>query len=126
VQTCALPISGIGEEAISCIVNNGAIKGVLLETYGAGNAPTEKWFIDLIGKAIKNGIVIVNVTQCPKGSVEMGRYETSSHLKKIGVISGNDLTSEAASAKLMYLFGAKIGSKVFKTVFETELRGEMN
>lgn len=117
---------GISKEAVSCIFNNKAIKGVLLETYGAGNAPTEKWFTDLIEAAIENGTIIVNVTQCPKGSVEMGRYETSSHLKKIGIISGNDITTEAAIAKLMYLFGAKIGSKVFKTVFETELRGEMN
>ena len=117
---------GIGKEAISCIFNNKAIRGVLLETYGAGNAPTEKWFTDLIRTAIQNGIIIVNVTQCPKGNVEMGRYETSSHFKRIGVISGNDITSEAAIAKLMYLFGSKIGSKVFKTVFETELRGEMN
>src|SRR5690606_328062 len=70
---------GIRKEAVSCIFTNKAIKGVLLETYGAGNAPTEKWFTDLIGTAIQNGIMIVNVTQCPKGSVEMGRYETSSH-----------------------------------------------
>ena len=110
-------------ESIAAIPN---LKGIILETYGAGNAPTEKKFIKILASAIKRGIRIVNVTQCAGGSVILGHYETSMQLKEIGIVDGKDITTESAIAKMMYLLGENLNTKAFKQYFEQPLRGEID
>jgi len=116
---------GINEQVIKQVLAIKTLKGVILETYGTGNASNEDWFINILEETIKRGVHIVNITQCSGGGVSMGKYETSTRLKKIGVISGKDLTTEAATTKMMYLLSQNLLPKVFKTIFETSLRGEM-
>lgn len=117
---------GITQQMLEAIFSIPSLKGVVLETYGAGNAPTEEWLVSILHDAVQRGLHIINVSQCSAGSVNMGQYETSTLLKKIGIISGKDMTTETAIVKLMYLLGQNVSSEVFKSIFETSLRGEMS
>ncbi|MEQ6123742.1 asparaginase [Pseudotenacibaculum sp. MALMAid0570] len=117
---------GISKNVVESILNIPNLKGIVMETYGAGNAPTEDWFIDLLSDTVKKGVHIVNVTQCSGGSVIMGHYETSTRLKEIGVIGGSDITTESAIAKLMYLLGAGLNKEEFVKYYQESLRGEIS
>jgi len=117
---------GIQRNMVEHILNYQDLQGVVLETYGAGNAPTDSWFFDILIKTIERGIPVVNVTQCISGGVLMGLYETSTRLKSIGVINGKDITTESALAKLKLMLGQKIPFSEFKQKFEMQIRGEMS
>ena len=117
---------GITAEVIEAILSIRNLKGVVLETYGAGNAPNKPWFLELVVKAIQSGIKVVNVTQCSGGSVILGHYDTSLGLKAIGVIGGIDITTESAIAKLMYLLNEDLDAATFKRYFQRSLRGEIS
>ena len=116
---------GITEKVVKSVLNTNDLKGVILETYGSGNAPDEIWFLNLLKEAIAKNIRIINVTQCSGGNVIQGHYETSVELKQIGVVSGKDITTESAVAKLMYLLNENLTLENFTFYFEKSLRGEI-
>lgn len=101
------------------------LKALILETFGSGNAPTDEWFINALEEAIQSGLLIFNVTQCKAGSVELGKYETSVMLSRIGLVGGHDITTESALTKLMYLLGEGYYGDALVRLLQTPLRGEM-
>lgn len=117
---------GVSQEVLQPLFELETVKGYVLETFGSGNSMTKDWFIDMLKAVIKRNVPVVNVTQCAGGSVAMGQYETSTKLKSIGIISGKDITTESALAKMMYMLGEEVSPKTFKTIFETPIRGEMS
>lgn len=117
---------GITSLVVETILQIKNLKGIVLETYGSGNAPNTPWFLKLIKEAVDKNIKIINVTQCSGGSVILGHYDTSIGLKEIGVISGLDITTESAIAKLMYLLSQDLSNKEFREYFQKSLRGEIS
>lgn len=115
---------GISEATVQSILQTPGLKALIIETYGAGNAPSTEWLIRILKEAIRKGIIILNISQCPGGMVDQGRYETSHHLKEIGVLSGKDMTTEAAVAKLMILLGEH-GMEKTKELLSIPLAGEI-
>ena len=110
---------------IRCLLTSTQLKGLVLETYGAGNAPTDKWFLNLLREALQNGLVILNVSQCDEGNVNQGLYETSRYLEEMGIIGGADITTEAAITKLMFVLGLDLPLAETKAMLRENLRGEI-
>ncbi len=117
---------GISKKITQSMLNTPGIKAIVLHSFGAGNAPTDEWFIDLLKKEIDKGVIIYNVTQCLEGRVIQGKYQTSVQLQKIGVVSGEDITLEAAVTKLMFLLGQKLPLQKTKNLLGINLRGEIS
>lgn len=116
---------GIQETVVEAVIGASGLKAIILETFGSGNAPTEKWFIEQLKKAREKGIIVFNVTQCKGGSVEIGKYAASLDMGKIGIIGGYDITTEAALAKTMYLLGRGMSREDTERLLQKPLRGEM-
>ena len=116
---------GISELVVRHVLSTPGIMGVLLKSLGAGNAPNEAWFLDVVRQAIERGVVVVNITQCTNGCVMPMRYVTGKELSDAGCVSGYDLTSEAAITKLMYLLGQGLSAEEVKRQMATSLCGEM-
>ena len=117
---------GITSSYLGAVLNTEGMKGVILETFGSGNAPTADWFINELAKAINKGMIIINISQCPGGKVIQGRYETSKRLQEIGVIGGMDLTLEAAITKLMITLAEETDMTEIRAKIKSSKCGELS
>ena len=117
---------GITPQVMDAILGMDDIRGVVLETFGSGNAPTAEWFVERIKKAVRRGLLVLNVTQCQAGKVDMDAYATGIALKNEGVISGYDSTIEAALTKMFYVLGQTDDLFKAKELLNSNLRGEIS
>jgi len=116
---------GIKEDLIRHILSTPNLRSIVMRTFGSGNAPQQRWLIDTLREATRQGKVIVNISQCLHGAVEMGRYDTGYQLKEAGVISGGDQTVESAVTKLMFLQGLYDNPEMLRKYMSRSIRGEV-
>lgn len=117
---------GLGHDVVHSLLNIEGLHGLVLETYGTGNGPTHDWFFEELQRFISKGGIVMNVTQCQAGQVEMGLYETSAGLRSSGVVSGKDITTEAAITKMMIVLGSGFSREKSEKMLARSLYGEMS
>lgn len=117
---------GITPEAVRYFLYSPETRAVIIETYGSGNAPSGQWFVDIVREAVKSGKIIVNVTQCLTGTVNMNIYATGKSLEKAGVVNGYDSTTESALAKLFFLMGKSTDNEWVRQMMARNLKGEIS
>ncbi|MBD3628984.1 asparaginase [Cyclobacterium sp.] len=117
---------GITKNVVQHCLQMEGLKGMVLETYGSGNSPSEDWFIQSMEEAVEKGLLILNVSQCNGGRVIQGRYQTSKDLKRVGVLSGGDITTEAAVTKMMFILANETDETEIKRKMMMPLAGEMS
>lgn len=116
---------GINQEIIKSVIEIEGLRGLVIETFGSGNAPINGWLRNMLAQAVEKGIIVVNISQCVGGGVYQEKYETGRQLSKVGVISGQDLTFEAAITKMMHLLGENDDSEKVKELMQKSIAGEM-
>ena len=117
---------GLTEQTLNAMLSVEGLRGVILETYGSGNAPSGDWFIGSLRRAMERGVCVMNVTQCADGKVDMELYETGRRMQELGVVSGRDITLEAAVTKMMFMLGRGVSGEALKSALRTSFKGEMN
>jgi len=116
---------GLSPQLLQAMIADARLKAIVFETFGSGNAPSDKKFLAVLKEASKRGLLLINVSQCSGGRVDQGKYETSIHLKEIGMISGADMTTESTLVKLMFLLAQRKGNAIIKKQMQKDLRGEL-
>lgn len=116
---------GAQEQIMRHVIESPELRGIVMRTYGSGNAPHHPWLMHLLKEATRRGITVVNISQCDAGAVEMDRYDTGFQLKKMGVISGHDSTVESAITKLMFLHGHFNDSNIVRSNMNRNICGEI-